>query len=304
MKQTKEEFISELSYHISSEARGSKQKPKFKRTKILGKLSPLGTILFAVGVAAALLVGSLFTHFYVQTTGNLELNGEMVPLFYYDGQTFSGRFYNTTVDLTSMTSGDWINVTHTIENADNYIWGMTFTGDAVDPAAEWRNDEMHQYYGFNFSVTLPNGDPLPTPFYFYPGQVKTVMFQYKLHKEFVTADDPYPFVLNMTLGMITPYIEAIDDSFSFDSPPGGTIDFYPMTNDRNVTDGTMYVNSISTYAPPHTNVWVTLEGDAIHVVRSPMDSDWTSGQSISLTYTIHDQDNTLTDTGTITITKT
>jgi len=304
MKQTKEEFISELSYHINSEAGGHKQKPKFKRTKILGKLSPLGMILFAVGVAAALLVGSLFTHFYVQTSGNLELNGEMVPLFYYDDETFSGRFYNTTVDLTSMTSGDWINVTHTIENADNYIWGMTFTGDAVDPATEWRNDPMHPFYGFNFSVTKTNGQPLDDPFYFYPGQVKTIMFQYKLHKEFVTADDPYPFNLNMSLGMITPYIEVVDDVYTFAAPSGGVMDYYPMLNDKNVTDGTMHIDSITAYTPIHTNVWVTLEGDAIHVVRSPMDSDWTSGQSISLDYTIHDQDNTLTSTGTITIEKT
>jgi hypothetical protein len=264
-------------------------------TKRLGKLSPIGIILAACFITGAILIGSMFTSFFVQTKGDIQLNGEMRPLFYYDTLPFNGQYCNVSIDYPTMTAGDTLTKTHIIENADEGYWSLVWDLSQVN---YFYNDPSSIYYGFNFTVMQIDGSPLPEPFTFGPEQTRTVLFTYSLHDEFVEAPVPLDFNISLTIERSVGIL-AKNDTFLFS---GSEMDFYPMENDMNSTEHPLHIDSITAYSPQYPSTTVSLVDDHIHVYRSPYDSTWNSG-SLILEYTIHDSTNAMESTATITITK-
>jgi len=204
MKNEKDIFVSEIRQHVSLNAGHTTPRPKhFKRSKILGRISPVGLALLCIGIGASMLAGLLTDVFFAQTQGEIELNGNtVIPLFFYDEEPFTGRFYNASMDITSIDAGETQTFTHVLRNGDACYWAVAFTGDAVDRFATWRNDPMNEFYGFNVSVTLPDGSPIPALWTFGPTETLSFKITYFLHPEFVICTNLFEFYLNMSITKI------------------------------------------------------------------------------------------------------
>lgn len=290
MKQDIENIVDALP---STNAGGNNTRPKFKRTKFLGKLSPLGITLFAVAIAAGVLISSFFTVYYVQMSGQLDVTGSEAPLFYWDDTVpFVGDTCARQIDITEMTAGDTEAFPHNILNADSGLWKITF-----DLSEVTFTDPMDPAYGFYFSISdyAVNGVPCDLGhLVISPGQKATFNYNYEIDAEMVTPDDPIDFQVVASIDPYVEFIDAIADSIPLVSPEQ---DLHVLTND--ITDLGCHISSVNGAGlPSDTHVTIDAGGQFVH-----LSTGGTGPKPWTFTYTItSDHTPGLTDTATVTIT--
>jgi len=221
---------------------GNTKNTGMRRTRLMSKISPIGLILFVGAIVGAILIGSLFTVYYVQMSGDMELNGNMRPLFFWDDTIpFAGAYCNRTVDVSTMDAGDTMIAPHSITNADAGAWVISF-----DTSDVTFTDPENIYYGFYFSIndTKIDGNPVTAPFIILPGEKMTFNYCYELDPEFVTAPTPLDFNVTAIITRTDPAPIAVDDTVSI--AYGATESFDIVANDYDLEGQTVTLVSVGT----------------------------------------------------------
>jgi len=287
--ENKQEFIEELSYHLSSNASAAPVRPKkqFKRMKFLGKLSPTGMILFVAAIAGAVLISSFFSIYYVQITGELSITGSEAPLFYFDDDIpFVGDTCAVPIDVTEMEAGDVLEFEHNVVNADSGFYLISF-----DLSDVTYTDPLSPEFGFYFSVTDYAVDGVPCvleDLIIGPGETAEFTFVYEIDAEMVTPDLPVDVSIGITISPINLAPLTTDDSLSLNYLETKTLD--PTLNDVDPEDDDitivgfetvplklvitqisateLSIQSIDGSGGTHTvlNIWVDVS-DGVNVVR-------------------------------------
>jgi hypothetical protein len=176
---------------VLSASRQVTTRAKRSHTKGLLKRSPFALILMVVGISGAVLLGSLFSVFFVSMKGDVELIGNPQPLFAWDGTPFTTEMLSVPLDITTISAGQVGDAPHEIENRDNGAWKITFNTENVT-----FTDPMDPYYGFYFSISdfTVNYEPVAAEnLIICPGDIAGFTFNYALDPEFVDIEVPLDF---------------------------------------------------------------------------------------------------------------
>jgi hypothetical protein len=127
-----------------------------KRTRTIGKLSPIGLILFVGAIVSAVLISSFFVVYYAEITGELELSGQEAPLFTFDNIGFTGDTCALPLNLPPMGPDDVISTHHVITNEDCGYYSVTFAYPDLNPS-----DPLDPFFGVYFSIENYTVDTVP-----------------------------------------------------------------------------------------------------------------------------------------------
>lgn len=186
---------------------------RMRRTKVLGKLSPIGIALVLIGsVALGVLGGYFFTTLNLNMYGTITTNGETVQsIFTWDGTMLTEENTSIPMDINSLDAGEYIVVDHILRNVDNGDWLITFTfGPEMDGIF---TDPSNAFYGFSLEIT-------PEFFVLSPGESQVISFNYSLHHEFLDPvvfgyndTNDMPFNLTIHIDQVS-YPSATDDTYA------------------------------------------------------------------------------------------
>jgi hypothetical protein len=252
------------------------------------KISPIGLILLCSMVAIGMLTGLLYQMFTVTIEGDVELTGQMKPLFSFDGVDFETPYLNMSADLTELNSSETKTFNHYIINKDAGGWLVDVNLTACQ---FFYNDPPHQFYGLNVTVenVRLNGVPV-TEMSLAPLDNLSFDLVWSLHHEFVTAIDPFPSLITITLTRTNMAPVAVDDTAYTTVPK--MVDVLVNDYDPDVSPDDLTITDVTPLSAPH--ITISIVDNQLYVVP---DGSWTGSQVF--TYTISDGDKT--DTATLTV---
>ena len=268
----------------------STTRPKhLKRIRTGVKISPIGLILLCSMVAIGMLTGLLYQMFTVTIEGDVELTGQMKPLFSFDGNEFETPYLNLSQDLTALTGGQTLSFGHYIINEDAGTWVV----DIAFGDLSFYDEPTHQFYGLNITYGNIKLDGVPTTeMVLSPGQNLSFNITWSLHHEFVTAEDPFPSQFVITLTRFVDTILAVDDNQLI---TGSTTNIMVLSND-DVGQGVHITSVTQTGLPSQT---VTIDPTGQYVIFETYNGAWTTA---TFEYTISaDLSPEVTDVGQVTV---
>lgn len=253
----KDIFIGELKQHLGSEA-GEAKRPKFKRTKFLGKLSPGGLALFVIAITVSAVLGGFFYSFMVvQLEGDVDISGRTITsVFKWDGENIVGDTLNVPLDITEISNGEYQVFFHNVSNEDMGNWMISINQSSME---EIYSNESHPFYGFSLVCT-------PDSFVLGPGSHQDIMFNYSTNHEMM---DPELFgsddgILHMSISVeIEEFIDvilAVDDSVTLQ---GINNEYEVLLNDDCGLQGVMITSVDGSLLPSDTTVTIAPDGQSV-----------------------------------------
>jgi hypothetical protein len=167
-----------------------------RRTKrLFGRLSPLAVILLAGSLVSGVLILTFLTynlemHGAVTLTGTSETSNIL-----YDGERLTSASTEiNTMDFSTVTAGEHLQKTHTIENQDGGTWDITF--DLSQMPLEYV-DTQDGWFGFQFYIQSEGVNI--TTLELAPATTETVTFHYVLDALFLETVNDFPFHVDITI---------------------------------------------------------------------------------------------------------
>ena len=288
-------FLESLREHLSNAGTPPRQKSLRHSKRLFKRISPLGVLLLSVAIGIGMLTGLLYTTFTVTMTGPVELTGTMHPLFSFDATEFDTPYLNISADLTELNSGETKTFPHHIINMDAGAW---FVDVDLSACQYFYCEPEHEFYGLNVSVDnwMIDGEPT-TDLLVAPGEDISFDLVWSLHHEFVTAEDPFPSNIVITLIRANEPPTAVDDN-------AGTIEhgqiviLDAVANDYDLEDDDLTIISVDNPNPSAFSVTITPDNkleifNAYGVVGNHV---------FTFTYTINDGHPGNDATATVTVT--
>ena len=199
-----------------------------------------------------MLFAGLFTVFTVRMDNTVTLTGQQRPLFEVNGQSLETPWLNLS-DSFTLDAGQERLVHFDISNMDNGCWLTTVSlGDL-----SFYNDPMHQWYGLNVTTENLQLNGVPTTEWtFSPNDTLSFDVKYELHREFVSAEDPYVSNLVITWERSNEAPVALDDNAGT-IEHGATVILDAVANDFDLEDDGLTIVSISNPNPTAIDVTIT-----------------------------------------------
>ena len=176
----------------------SKRGKRLKLTRRLRTL-PIGvSILLIIALITGAVLISWYGIYNIGFEGDIDLEGQD-PFIFVDGQGITGDTVTLPITTTTLSAGDVITESHTVQNANTVDRICTFNLDDVTFTEE--NDE---YFGYSCQILDDLDNPI-TELEVGVGETKTFKIEHTLHELFMETVNPLAFSIDMAINFIDPY---------------------------------------------------------------------------------------------------